>query len=138
MRLSLRFILPLLAALALIAYATRPLVDRLTTQWFIRDLEIRADLIATTVHEPMEELTRAGNRSRLLQFFARIAQDERIFAVGYCPTATPGRPLATARASGSGGPCQSTRRLLTSNVRADRRLRSSLRGGPNRAQGHPP
>jgi len=96
MRLSLRFILPLLAALALIAYATGPLIDRLTTRWFVRDLEIRASLIATTVHDPMEELARVGNRARMLQFFARIAQDERIYAIGYCPTATAGRLIATS------------------------------------------
>ena len=39
MRLSLRFILPLAIALAAIAYAVIPLVDRFTLQWFVRDLE---------------------------------------------------------------------------------------------------
>ena len=42
MRISLRFIVPLGLALAAIAYAVVPLVDRLTLQWFVRDLEIRA------------------------------------------------------------------------------------------------
>jgi trehalose 6-phosphate synthase len=66
----------------------------------VRDLEIRANLIANTVQEPVQDLIRAGNRTRLVQFFSRIAQDERVFAVGYCPSpqghavATPAMPSA--------------------------------------------
>ena len=42
MRLTLRFLVPLLVALALFAYAAVPLVDTLTTRWFVRDLDIRS------------------------------------------------------------------------------------------------
>jgi len=55
----------------------------LTLRWFVRDLDIRASLIANTVHEPIEELLRAGNRNRVEQFFTRITQDERLFAIGF-------------------------------------------------------
>jgi trehalose 6-phosphate synthase len=91
MRLSLRFIIPLLLALAGIAYAVVPLVDRLTLRWFMRDLEIRATLVASTVQEPLERLVGTGDKKSLLQFFTRISQEERIFAVGFCasPTSTP-------------------------------------------------
>src|ERR1041385_6951499 len=46
MRLSLRFVIPLLVALAGFAYAALPLVDKLMLRWFSRDLEVRANLIA--------------------------------------------------------------------------------------------
>lgn len=39
MRVSLRLVIPLLLALAAIAYAVLPLVDKLTLRWFTRDLE---------------------------------------------------------------------------------------------------
>ncbi|MDQ8165845.1 MAG: trehalose-6-phosphate synthase [Gemmatimonadota bacterium] len=95
MRLSLRFILPLTVALALVAYAVVPLVDRLTLRWFIRDIEIRARLIANSVHEPVEELLRAGNQARVVQYFTRLTQDERLFGVAFC--ASPdANPLGTA------------------------------------------
>lgn len=94
MRLSLRFILPLLLALSAVAYAILPLVDRLMVRWFVRDLDIRAALIANTVQESVQDLVRAGNRARLIQYFTRITQDERVFAVGYC-TAPDVKPLAT-------------------------------------------
>jgi len=94
MRLSLRFVIPLLLALAAFAYAVVPLVDKLTLRWFVRDLDIRATLVANTVQEPMQDLLRTGNRTRIGQFFTRITQDERLFAIGFCPAA-PGEPVAT-------------------------------------------
>jgi trehalose 6-phosphate synthase len=98
MRLSLRFLVPLLLAIAAFAYGVVPLVDRLTARWFVRDLDLRATLVANTIHEPLEALIRAGDRRRILDYFNRITQDERLYAVGLCfsplerPLATPGFP----------------------------------------------
>jgi trehalose 6-phosphate synthase len=94
MRLSLRFVIPLLLALGAFAYAVVPLVDRLTLRWFVRDLDMRASLIANTVQDPLEDLIRAGNRTRMQQLFTRITQDERLLAVGFCPAGS-GEPVAT-------------------------------------------
>jgi trehalose 6-phosphate synthase len=90
MRLSLRFILPLAITLAAIAYAVIPLVDRFTLQWFVRDLDIRTSLITNTIQEPLHELVREGSRTKVLRFFDRILQDERLFAMGFCD---PGRKM---------------------------------------------
>jgi len=85
MRLSLRFIVPLGIALAAIAYAVVPLVDRLTLQWFVRDLEIRASTIATAVQEPLAALVvEPRAKLKVQRYFDRIIQDERIFAIGFC------------------------------------------------------
>jgi trehalose 6-phosphate synthase len=86
MRLSLRFIIPLLLALAVIAYAILPVVDQLTFRWFVRDLDARATLIATTVHDPLEALLQEEDHPRALEFLAGITLDERVFAIGYCPS----------------------------------------------------
>src|SRR5688572_265742 len=96
MRLSLRFIVPLLLVLAAFAYAVVPLVDKLTLRWFVRDLDIRSSLVANTLHEPIEDLIRAGNRTRMLQFLNRITRDERLYAVAFCPR---GNGLAVATAT---------------------------------------
>jgi trehalose 6-phosphate synthase len=92
MRLSLRFIVPLALALGAIAYGVVPLVDQLTLKWFVRDLEIRKNLIATAVQEPLVELLtdKARDKVRLQRvqdFFTRILQDERLFALGFCDAA---------------------------------------------------
>ncbi len=93
MRLSLRFVVPLLLVLAVFAYFAVPLVDRLTLRWFSRDLDMRANLISNTVEEPLQDLLQAGNRRRILQFFTRITQDERLLAIGFCPA--QGDPIVT-------------------------------------------
>jgi len=84
MRLSLRFIFPLMLVLAAIAYAIAPLVDRLTLGWFVRDLDVRATLVVNTIQEPLLEQLAAGKKAKIVEFFNRITQDERLFAVGYC------------------------------------------------------
>src|SRR6266704_2578624 len=94
MRLSLRFILPLLLVLGAFAYAVVPLVNKLTLQWFVRDLDSRASLIANTIQGPLQDLARDGNRTRLLEYFTRITQDERLYAMGFCPS-PQGQPVAT-------------------------------------------
>ena len=86
MRLSLRFVVPLALALAALAYAVVPLVDRLTFQWFVRDLDMRGSLIVQTAQEPLIELMRSGRgaRERVLRYFQSITRDQRIFALGFC------------------------------------------------------
>jgi trehalose 6-phosphate synthase len=94
MRLSLRFIIPLAIVLAAIAYAVIPLVDRLTLKWFVRDLDIRSSLVANAVQDPLLELIRVGTKNKMVAFFSRITQDERLFAIGYCDS-TQNQLIAT-------------------------------------------
>ncbi|TKS59489.1 MAG: alpha,alpha-trehalose-phosphate synthase [Nitrospira sp.] len=84
MRLSLRFLLPLALVLAGLAYAVIPLVDTLTLKWFVRDIEIRAELIRSTAESPLVDLLAAESKAKLLNYFHRIIQDERLFAIGFC------------------------------------------------------
>ena len=94
MRLSLRFVLPLMLVLAGIAYAVAPMVDRLTLSWFVRDLDSRAALVANTLQEPLQEQLTAGRKAKTIEFFNRITRDERLFAIGYCAGPTS-KALAT-------------------------------------------
>src|SRR5688572_28891045 len=89
MPLSLRFVVPLALALAAIAYAVVPLVDRFTFQWFVRDLDQRGALISQTAQEPLAELMREprGARTRVLRYFQRIMEGERIYELGFCDRA---------------------------------------------------
>ena len=93
MRLSLRFLIPLLLALGAFAWAAVPLVDALMLRWFVRDLDIRANLIVNTVREPLGALVRDGSTVNIKAYFDRLTQDERIYAVGLC---LPGLPLPVA------------------------------------------
>jgi trehalose 6-phosphate synthase len=99
MRISLRFVIPLILVLLLVAYGVVPLVDRLTLRWFVRDMDIRAELIANTIQEPLDSLVSAGSKNKAVAFFTRITQDERLFSMGLCLSpygpmwATPTQPM---------------------------------------------
>ncbi|HEU6455658.1 MAG TPA: trehalose-6-phosphate synthase [Roseateles sp.] len=86
MRLSLRFVLPLVLVLAGLAYIVVPLVDQLTLRWSVRDLNTRAALVARTIEEPLYEEIESGSTQKLLKRFNDISEDERLYALGYCPT----------------------------------------------------
>jgi len=92
MRLSLRFVLPLIAVIALVAYLVVPLVDDLMLAWVTRDLDIRARLVASTLQEPLAErlsddVREPTRATRIVQLLERTAQDERLFAIAWCDTA---------------------------------------------------
>ncbi len=95
MRLSLRFVLPLILVLVVIAYIVAPLVDQLTLRWFVRDLDSRSTLIANTIREPLEARLASGDKVKISELFARITQDERLHAIGYCATRLA-EPVASA------------------------------------------
>ncbi len=124
MPLSLRFVVPLALALAAIAYAVVPLVDRLTFQWFVRDLDTRGALIAKTAQEPLAALVSEpeGAKDKVLRYFERIIQDQRIYALGYCDRA--GR-LAFATAA-----FPEAVRCSTSEATAERNWVLQLPDGP--------
>ena len=105
MRLSLRFLVPLLLVMAAFAYAAVPLADRLTLRWFMRDMDSRSSLIANSVHESLQDLVGTDNDARVLQLFTRIIQDERIYAMGFC--ASP-RAASRCRPRPRAGSCWCT------------------------------
>lgn len=82
--LGLRFVIPLTVALTLLAYAVMPLVEKLNLRWFVRDLDSRAQLITSTLQEPLVELLKQGDKTKINNLFARAIKDERLFAAGYC------------------------------------------------------
>ncbi len=94
MRLSLRFLVPLLLALGAFAYGAVPLADALMQRWFVRDLDMRSTLIATTVQEPIANLIATGSKVRIIAYFQRMLQDERLYAVALC-LEPGGEPIAT-------------------------------------------
>ena len=141
MPLSLRFVVPLALALAAIAYAVVPLVDRLTFQWFVRDLDARGAVIVQTAQEPLVELMRErrGARQRVLRYFERIAQGQRIYALGFCDRAgklayaTPALPGGGALRAGRAARgaqlrcCSSPTARCTSRPTRSRRQRGARR-----------
>ena len=80
--------------LAALAYSVMPLVDRLTLRWSIRDLTLRASLVANSIEGPLENFALANDSTAIQRFFAGITRDERLFAIGFCPAGAT-RAIAT-------------------------------------------
>ena len=70
MRLSLRFLLPLALVLAGLAYAVIPLVDTLTLKWFVRDLELRSQLIAGMMEGSAHRSARVRIQGEIIGLFS--------------------------------------------------------------------
>jgi len=84
MRLSLRFLFPLLLALGAFAWAAVPLVDAWMTRWYLRDLETRSTFVAQTIREPLSDLLQSASPARIAGYFDRLTDAERLYAVGLC------------------------------------------------------
>lgn len=84
MRLSLRFVFPLIFILSVMAYFAVPLADNLTLEWFKRDLDLRAELISKSVLIPLSDLLPARNKTKVSLLLEDFAKDERLLAVGFC------------------------------------------------------
>jgi trehalose-6-phosphate synthase len=84
LRLSLRFLLPLLLAILAVAYLSIPLVDSLMQRWFVRDLDIRSTLIARSFEEPLGDLLESKAHARIDALLERATVDERLYALALC------------------------------------------------------
>lgn len=82
--LSLRFIVPLAVALLLMALLVVPWIDTLTTRWFVREVEIRAQVTGDSISDAIESPLIAGNYPAIEQRFRRVIRDEHLYALGLC------------------------------------------------------
>jgi trehalose 6-phosphate synthase len=72
------------AGVALIVLAIAPLASTVVQRWSERDVELRSRLIFNSIRDQVGAglLTAAG--SNLVPFFERLAEDERLLALGFC------------------------------------------------------
>jgi trehalose 6-phosphate synthase len=84
LKLSLRFVVPLLLAVAALAYLSVPLMDRLTLRWFMSDLDQRSHAIAATVVGPLREAQQQAMAARVTGLLNAAATDERLHSAALC------------------------------------------------------
>ncbi|MGC1522291.1 MAG: trehalose-6-phosphate synthase [Steroidobacteraceae bacterium] len=80
----LRFVLPVTFASCVVAYAGLPYIERLLTEWFRSDVELRAQSVMHSMEEPITSLVEKGNESKLRSYLDKITADERLLAVLVC------------------------------------------------------
>lgn len=81
-----RYGIPILLAISAIAYFGVPYVDRLLSDWFRADVDLRAQQVAHSVEAPLSKLLKQGAVRDLDSYLAKVTADERVLAIVLCDT----------------------------------------------------
>jgi trehalose-6-phosphate synthase len=79
-----RFAVPTLIAVSILAFFGVPYVDRILAQWFRSDVDLRAQLVANSMEQSLAGFLERGNKKGLANYLAGITTDERLMAVVLC------------------------------------------------------
>jgi trehalose 6-phosphate synthase len=80
----LRFAIPTLVAVSMLAYFGVPYADRMLADWFRDDIDLRAQLVANSMAESVSVLIDKDDERQLRRYLAGISNDERLLAVVLC------------------------------------------------------
>src|SRR5512135_670591 len=85
-----RYLLPIVAAVSLVAFVGVPYIDHILTEWFRADVQMRAKLVMNSIEEPLSTLLDQPDHDRARNYLNRIASDERLLGVAVCaPDGSP-------------------------------------------------
>nr|HMS80054.1 trehalose-6-phosphate synthase [Burkholderiaceae bacterium] len=79
-----RFAVPVLVALSVGAWIAVPYVERMLTEWFRADVEMRAKVVMNSMGETLPTLLDRSELPRLRRFLSKVTEDERLLAVLAC------------------------------------------------------
>ena len=79
-----KFGIPLLVALGGATYLAIPFADRVLTEWFQADVDMRAQLVFNSIEEGLQPLFETRSEPQIRRYLARIASDRRLVAVVVC------------------------------------------------------
>ena len=79
-----RFVLALLAGLALLTWGASVIIEKTTRDWFERDLRLRAELAVSGAREVLTGNWRAARSAELRKILIDFTHDERILSAAAC------------------------------------------------------
>jgi trehalose 6-phosphate synthase/phosphatase len=79
-----RTVLPLLLAAGVVAYFGLPYIDRLLTEWFRSDVELRARLLMSSLEETLPALVARSDQQGLRKYTAKVLADQRVLGILIC------------------------------------------------------
>lgn len=79
-----RFAVPVLVALSVGAWIAVPYVERMLTEWFRTDVDMRAKVVMSSMGETLPTLLDRSELPRLRRFLSKVTEDERLLAVLAC------------------------------------------------------
>ena len=84
--LFIRYVLPIVAALSIIAFVGVPYIEHMLRDWFRSDIELRARLVMNSMEEPVARLLERKDSARLATYLEKVVSDKRLLAVLICDT----------------------------------------------------
>ena len=81
---AVRYLVPMAAAVVLVALLGVPYVDRILAGWFRSDVQMRAQLVMTSIEEPLGTLLEREDLERARNYLGRVSGDERLLGVVVC------------------------------------------------------
>ncbi|MFT3905126.1 MAG: trehalose-6-phosphate synthase [Steroidobacteraceae bacterium] len=82
--LLIRYVLPIAGAVSLIAFVGVPYIDRMLTNWFRTDVELRAKLVMTPIEDRLSDLLRRDDVEGARSYLSRVASDQRLLGILVC------------------------------------------------------
>ena len=82
--LLLSYVLPAIAAILLVALVGVPGLDHLLTDWFRTDVQLRAQLVMTSIGGQLGTLLDQSDTGDARAYLARVADDERLLGILVC------------------------------------------------------
>jgi len=79
-----RFAVPTLLAVSILAYFGVPYVDRMLAGWFRADVDMRAQLVASSMTTALSGLVEQNDQRALREYLNTITADERLLAILLC------------------------------------------------------
>jgi trehalose 6-phosphate synthase len=79
-----RTVLPLLLAAGVVAYFGLPYIDRLLTEWFRSDVELRAHLLMSSLEDSLPALVGRTDQLALHKYTAKIIAEQRLLGLLIC------------------------------------------------------
>jgi trehalose-6-phosphate synthase len=83
---AVRYVMPIGAALCIVAFVGVPYIEHILTGWFRSDIEMRAHLVMNSMEEPLTDLLERKETARLASYLENIVSDERLLAILICDT----------------------------------------------------
>jgi trehalose-6-phosphate synthase len=79
-----RTVLPLLLAAGVVAYLGLPYIDRLLTNWFRSDVELRAKIVVESIDEALPPMVAHHDQVALRKYATKITADQRLLGLLIC------------------------------------------------------
>jgi trehalose 6-phosphate synthase/phosphatase len=83
-----RFAVPTLIAVSILAFFGVPYVDRILAEWFRSDVDLRAQLVAHSMEGSLTSFLERDDKKGLATYLAAITTDERLMAIVLCDDGT--------------------------------------------------